>query len=139
MGDRGDRGADRPFILVVDDNPANGKLVSFLLGAHGYLVRVAGDAEEAQAAIAERRPSLILMDLQLPGMDGLTLTRKLKAAPETHDIVIIAFTASAMKGDEEKARAAGCDAYITKPIDTRALPTTIARCLRAEAASHREP
>jgi two-component system cell cycle response regulator len=86
----------------------------------------ASDAEEALRMIGEHRPSLILLDLALPGMDGLTLTRKLKADPETRGITVVALTAFAMKGDEEKARKAGCDGYITKPIDTRALPTLVA-------------
>jgi CheY-like chemotaxis protein len=116
-------------ILIVDDNPSNTKLLVFLLQAKGYDVRSAANADEALAVIAEHRPRLILMDLQLPGMDGLTLTRKLKADPATHDISIIAATAYAMRGDEERARAAGCDGYITKPIDTRQLPADIARFL----------
>jgi CheY-like chemotaxis protein len=116
-------------ILIVDDNPTNLKLVAVLLSAEGYEVRTAADAEEALAELARERPRLILMDLQLPGMDGLTLTRRLKADPATQDIPILALTAYAMKGDEQKARDAGCDAYITKPIDTRALPGQIARFL----------
>ena len=93
-----------------------------LLLGEGYDVRTAGDAEEALAVLATFRPRLILMDLQLPGMDGLELTRRLKADPATRDIVIVALTAYAMKGDEERARAAGCDGYVTKPIDTRRCP-----------------
>ena len=116
-------------ILIVDDNPANLKLVGVLLKAEGYVVRVAADAEEAMATLEEFRPRLILMDLQLPGMDGLTLTRRLKAAPSTRDITIVALTAFAMKGDEQKALDAGCDGYVTKPIDTRRLPAEIARLL----------
>ena len=113
-------------ILVVDDNPTNLKLVSYLVKAQGYEVETAGDAEAALTSIARARPDLILMDLQLPGIDGLELTRRLKNAPETADIRIVAVTAYAMKGDQEKAMAAGCDAYVTKPIDTRALPALIA-------------
>jgi CheY-like chemotaxis protein len=116
-------------ILIVDDNPANLKLVRVLLSAEGYEIRCAADAEEALAILTEFRPRLILMDLQLPGMDGLTLTRKLKAAPESRHIPILALTAYAMKGDEQKAREAGCDGYITKPIDTRRLPQEIAQFL----------
>jgi CheY-like chemotaxis protein len=116
-------------ILIVDDNPSNTKLLAFLLSARGYEVRTAANAEEALATLAQWKPRLILMDLQLPGMDGLTLTRQLKANPATSDIPIIAATAYAMKGDEERARAAGCDGYITKPIDTRQLPIDIARYL----------
>ncbi len=122
-------------ILVVDDNPQNVKLVSFLLTSKGFTVRTADNANWAVLAIAEEKPELILMDLQLPGMDGLTLTRKLKADAQTKDIFIVAFTAYAMKGDEARAFEAGCDAYVTKPIDTRTLPTKIAEYLaRAKAA-----
>jgi CheY-like chemotaxis protein len=113
-------------ILIVDDNATNLKLVAYLMKANGYDVDTALDAGAAIAAIARRHPDVILMDIQLPGIDGLELTRQLKAAPGTRDIVIIAVTAYAMKGDQDKALAAGCDDYITKPIDTRALPETIA-------------
>lgn len=116
-------------VLIVDDNPTNLKLVTYLVRTHGYEVDAAADAEQARAAIAANRPALILMDLQLPGIDGLELTRQLKADPATRDIKIVAVTAYAMKGDQEKALAAGCDAYVTKPIDTRALPTVIADLL----------
>jgi CheY-like chemotaxis protein len=114
-------------ILVIDDHPANLKLMRVLLTAEGYQVSTAGDAESALAMIGASCPRLILMGLQLPGMDGLELTRRLKASPATRDIPIIAITAYAMKGDEAKAREAGCDAYFTKPMDTRALPPVIAR------------
>jgi len=116
-------------ILIVDDNPTNLKLVSYLVKASGYEVDTAADAEAAMVAIASQRPALILMDLQLPGIDGLELTRRLKAAPSTAAIKIVAVTAYAMQGDEERALAAGCDGYVTKPIDTRALPVLIARQL----------
>jgi CheY-like chemotaxis protein len=112
-------------ILVVDDNPANAALVSFILKAGGYDVRTASDASEALVILSGFAPRLIMMDLQLPGMDGLTLTRQLKADPRTSGIVIVALTAYAMKGDEDRARQAGCDGYVTKPIDTRALPRVI--------------
>ena len=114
-------------ILIVDDNPTNLKLVKYLVRAHGYEVDTAADAEAAIAAIRAHRPALILMDLQLPGIDGIELTRRIKADPETRDITVIAVTAYAMKGDEDKALAAGCDDYVTKPIDTRSLPALIAR------------
>jgi CheY-like chemotaxis protein len=113
-------------ILIVDDNPANLKLARILLTTEGYEVRTAADAEEALAVLATWLPRVILMDLQLPGMDGLELTRRLKAEPATRDITILALTAYAMKGDEQKAREAGCDGYISKPIDTRALPVLVA-------------
>jgi CheY-like chemotaxis protein len=116
-------------ILIVDDNPANIKLISFLLSSRGYQVRTAMSAVEALQIVSEGAPQLILMDIQLPGMDGLTLTRQLRSEPKTADIVIVALTAYAMRGDEEKAIEAGCDAYITKPIDTRSLPGRIAGLL----------
>ena len=121
-------------VLVVDDNPTNLKLVAYVLTSRGFDVRTAIDAETAIAAIAARPPRLILMDLQLPGIDGLELTRRLKADPATRAIVILAVTAYAMKGDEERARAAGCDGYVAKPIDTRTLPDIVAKHLLPQAA-----
>ena len=116
-------------ILIVDDNPGNMKLVSFLLEKRGYEVRTASSAEAALEILRSFVPSLILMDLQMPGIDGFELTRRLRAEPSTTEVVIIAVTAYAMKGDEQRARAAGCDDYITKPIDTRALPGVVAEHL----------
>jgi CheY-like chemotaxis protein len=116
-------------ILVVDDNPTNLKLVADLLGFEGYSVLTAMDAEHAQAALRHSSPDLILMDIALPDMDGLALARKLKSDEKTHHIIIVALTAFAMKGDEQKAYAAGCDDYISKPIDTRKLPGRIAKLL----------
>ena len=116
-------------LLVVDDNPQNLKLARVLLTGEGYEVEVATDAEEALRVLDRFTPRLILMDLQLPGMDGLALTRQLKADPKHRDIVIVALTAYAMKGDEEKALAAGCDGYVAKPIDTDGLPKLIATLL----------
>jgi CheY-like chemotaxis protein len=115
-----------PRILVVDDNPTNLKLISDVLEYAGYDLVSAADAERAQQLIATTAIDLILMDLALPGMDGLTLTRLLKDNESTRHIVIVALTAFAMKGDEARAREAGCEGYITKPIDTRKLPDTIA-------------
>lgn len=106
-------------ILVVDDNLANQKLVGFILERSGYRVRRALDAKEALELIAAHQFRLILMDLQLPGMDGLSLTRRLRERPEMNDVIIVALTASAMRGDEEKALEAGCDGYLSKPIDTQ--------------------
>ena len=118
-----------PEILMVDDNPGNLKLLSFILEKLGYQVRLAKDAEQALAILEHTRPRLILMDIQLPGMDGLELTRRLKSDPAYRDIVIVAVTAFAMKGDEQKAKDAGCDGYVTKPIDTRLMPALIERYL----------
>ena len=116
-------------VLVVDDHPTNLKLASDVLESEGYHILKAMDAEKAVVIIDNSPPDLILMDLSLPGMDGLTLTRKLKDNDKTKHIVIVALTASAMKGDEHKAHAAGCDGYITKPIDTRRLPHQVAEFL----------
>lgn len=116
-------------ILIVDDNEVNLRLASLLLAGEGYEVSTAADAEEALVLLQGRRPRLILMDLQMPGMDGFELARRLKADPATRGILLMALTAYAMKGDEERARAAGCDAYVSKPIDTRTLPALIARLL----------
>jgi two-component system cell cycle response regulator len=121
-------------VLVVDDNPTNVKLLAFLLSSRGYRVRAAEDAESALRLLAEDRPDLILMDIQLPGTDGLTLTRQLRADPLNRDIAIVAVTAYAMKGDRERALAAGCDGFIAKPIDTRAFPDTIAEYLARRGA-----
>ncbi len=120
-------------ILIVDDNAPNLKLVAYLMKASGYEVLTALDAEAALEQIRTQHPKLILMDLQLPGVDGLDLTRRLKADPATRDIVIIAVTAYAMKGDQDRAREAGCDDYVTKPIDTRALPALVAKHLAGSA------
>ena len=122
-------------ILIVDDNAANSDLMSYLLKMQGYDVRTAADASEALALIGSFQPRLIMMDVQLPGMDGLELTRRLKADPATSGVVIIALTAYAMKGDEERARGAGCDGYVSKPINTRTLPQRVSQFL---AAKHEE-
>ena len=116
-------------ILVVDDNPVNSKLAGLLLAAAGYGVLTAEDAGAALTQILAQRPDLILMDLQLPGVDGLTLTRRLKADPQLRDIPIIALTALAKQEDEQQALAAGCDGYIAKPIDTRGFTQQVARFL----------
>lgn len=118
-------------ILIVDDNPTNLKLAADVLECEGHSIARARDAEEAQSVLKEIRPDLILMDIQMPGMDGLTLTRLLKSNPSYKDIPVIALTAFAMKGDEDKAREAGCHSYITKPIETRKLPGQIAQILAA--------
>lgn len=122
-------------ILVVDDNAMNIALVTYLLQARGYEVRSAGDGIEMNEVLRTFRPGLILMDVQLPGTDGLELTRRLKADPETRDIPVLAVTAYAMKGDQERVLAAGCDGYVSKPIDTRALPGLVAQLLRAGSGS----
>ena len=112
----------REPILIVDDSEDNLKLTQLLLECEGYAVRTAGMAEEALELLEHYTPALILMDIQLPGMDGLELTRRLRQKPGFDKIRIIALTAYAMDGDEADARKAGCDGYISKPIDTRAFP-----------------
>lgn len=116
-------------ILVVDDNPQNLKLACVILEADRYDVRTASDAEEALRVLEQFTPRLILMDLQLPGINGLELTRRLKADRNRSDIIIIALTSYAMKGDDEKAFAAGCDGYMSKPIDIDALRKLVAQHL----------
>ena len=117
-------------ILVVDDNPINLKLVSDLLMFEGYRVLKAEDGEEAAASVEAEPPDLILLDVDLPGIDGLTLTKRLKSDVRTGYIIIVALTAFAMKADRQRAMAAGCDAYVTKPIDTRGLPGQVAALLQ---------
>ena len=117
-------------ILIVDDNATNMKLVRILLASEGYDVRTAADAEEALNVLKEFYPRLILMDVQLPGIDGLELTRRLKSDPAMQDITILGLTAYAMKGDKERIIAAGCDGYVPKPIDTRTLPELVAGYLQ---------
>jgi two-component system cell cycle response regulator len=116
-------------IFIVDDNPVNLELAKVLLVLEGYEVHTAGDAETALLLLPELRPDLILMDVQLPGMDGLELARRVKADPRVNNARIVALTAYAMKGDEEKALSAGCDGYLSKPIDTRTFPKMVASFL----------
>jgi CheY-like chemotaxis protein len=106
-------------ILLVEDNEVNRRLAGFLLRTQGYQVREATTAAAAFEMLETDRPDLIVMDIQLPGMDGLEATRKLKEQPTTADIPVIAVTSYAMKGDREKALAAGCAGYVTKPIDKK--------------------
>ncbi|HEV3200501.1 MAG TPA: response regulator [Bryobacteraceae bacterium] len=112
-------------ILVVDDAPLNLKLTDILLRKEGYRVVTASDAEQALAILNSLHPDLILIDIQLPGMDGLELSRRLKRNSRTRDIVLVALTACAMKGDDLRAYDAGCDGYITKPVDTARLAAQI--------------
>jgi two-component system cell cycle response regulator DivK len=116
-------------VLVVDDNAQNLKLAKLVLDSLGYDAATASDAEDAQRMLDAFDPRLILMDLQLPGMDGLELTRRLKADSARRHIVIVALTAYAMKGDRERAHAAGCDGYIPKPIDADLLARTLKELL----------
>ena len=122
-------------VLIVDDNATNLKLARVVLTTAGYEVRTADDAASALDLLKTFTPRVVLMDIQMPGMDGLTLTRELKKDPATRDIVVIALTAYAMKGDEEKALASGCAGYITKPINTRRLSGEIEAILQSAAAA----
>lgn len=116
-------------ILIIEDNPFNMELVRDLLEANGYLVREAVTAQDGINAIKEKKPDLVLMDVQLPGMDGLTATRILREDTNLTGLLIVALTAHAMKGDEDKVLEAGCNGYISKPIDTRRFPVQVAEFL----------
>ena len=114
-------------ILIIEDNQLNMKLVKTLLQIEKHQVLEAGSAENGLEIAKERLPDLILMDLQLPGMNGLEATRIIKEDPEMTNIPVVALTSFAMKGDEEKAINAGCEGYITKPIDTREFTKSLAQ------------
>ena len=118
-------------VLVIEDNPANMTLAAFLLQSKGHTVLKATDAEAGVTMAREHHPALILMDIQLPGMDGLEATGLLKANASTSAIPVIALTALAMKGDEERIRAAGCDGYIAKPIRYKDFLTAVEDTLAA--------
>ena len=120
-------------VLVVEDNPANMTLAVFLLESVGHRVLSAIDAEVGLTLAREEQPDLILMDIQLPDMDGLEATALLKGSDATKAIPVIALTALAMKGDEERIRAAGCDGYIAKPMCYKEFLATVAAQL-AESA-----
>lgn len=120
-----------PSVLVVEDNPANMKLAVMLLEHAGYRVLSAETAVDGIALARDQQPRLVLMDIQLPGMDGLEATRILKADPATRDIQVVALTAFAMRSEEAWIRAAGCDGYIAKPIDYKLFLDEVARRLAA--------
>lgn len=119
-------------ILVVEDNEANQMLVRAVLELEGYAVDIAGSASEALECLQAATPDLILMDVQLPGEDGLSFTRQLKAKPSTAPIPVVALTAHAMRGDREQAMAAGCVGYIAKPIDTHTFGSDVRAFLREQ-------
>ena len=119
------KGEGRVVILVVEDNPANRMLIEAVLQADGYRVNTARTAPEALASIQADRPDLILMDIQLPGQDGLSLTRQLKSDPAQAGIPVVAMTAHAMTADRQRSLDAGCVGYIAKPFDTRLIGSQI--------------
>ena len=122
-------------ILIVDDHPTNLKLARVLLSAEGYEVRTAEDASGVQAVLKEFHPRLILMDIQLPGQDGLSFTRELRDDPATAPIPVVALTAHAMTGDKGTAIHAGCAGYIAKPIDTRSLGAQVRKFITRHAGA----
>ncbi len=118
-------------ILLVDDSPLILKMVRFVLQSEGYDIRTASGGNEALSILHTFKPKLVLMDMQMPGIDGLEVTRRIKANPDTQGIVVVALTASAMKGDEEKALSAGCDGYVTKPFTNQKMLSCIREYLDA--------
>jgi CheY-like chemotaxis protein len=118
-------------ILVVDDNLLNVELAVYLLKSAGFVVESQADSTAALQHVVQFQPELILMDIQMPGIDGLTLTRQIKGDPATCGIVVLAFTAYAMHGDEERLRAAGCDGYLSKPISVSTFVDTVRASLPA--------
>ena len=112
-------------ILIIEDNPLNLELATDLLEANGFVVSSAPAAEAGLRMARELLPDLVLMDFSLPGMDGLAATKNLKADPATRHLTVVGLTAYAMKGDEAAALKAGCDGYLTKPIDTRTFIVTV--------------
>ena len=122
-------GTEMKRILVVEDNETNRYLIGFMLEKSGYEVIEARDGAEGIALAVQEKPDLILMDIQLPDMDGLEATRRIRASEAESDIPIIALTSYAMPGDREKALAAGCNGYITKPIDVETFIAEIEKYL----------
>jgi CheY-like chemotaxis protein len=124
---------DHRTILIIEDNPTNLELARDLLEASGFVVLSADEAEQGLGLASQALPDLILMDVSLPGMDGLSATRELKLNPATRHIPVVALTAHAMKGDEQSALDAGCAGYLAKPIATRDFVATLHRWLGNEA------
>ncbi|HHT9104416.1 MAG TPA: response regulator [Candidatus Wujingus californicus] len=117
-------------VMVVEDNEKNRKLMRVVLKAKGYIVIEAATGEEALNILKNQKPDIILMDIQLPGIDGITLIKQIKGTTALKDTPIIAVTAYAMKGDEEKIMEAGCDAYVSKPINTQELPLIVEKYIK---------
>ncbi len=128
----------RNKVLIIEDNLLNLELATDLLEANGFIVSSAQTAEEGLRMAREILPDLVLMDFGLPGMDGLSATKNLKANPATCHVAVVGLTAHAMKGDEAIALKAGCDGYLTKPIDTRTFIATITRFI-APANLRKQP
>jgi two-component system cell cycle response regulator DivK len=117
-------------VLLVEDNPHNRKIFSGMLTHSGFAVVEAEDGQQALEAVAKKLPDVILMDLSIPGVDGWEVTRRLKADARTQAVPIIALTAHAMRGDEERARAAGCDHYLAKPISPKKVVEEVRKILK---------
>ncbi len=122
-------------VLIVDDNAMNVAIAEVVLLAEHFEVETAADGLLALERALVFKPDLILMDIQMPGIDGIEVTRRLKADPQTQHIRIAAFTAFAMRGDEAKMRAAGCDAYLSKPIDVKRFGAQVRACIDAPGGS----
>jgi two-component system, cell cycle response regulator DivK len=130
---------NRQTVLIIEDNPMNLELATDLLKAGGFDVLQARTAEVGLQLARTTTPDLILMDISLPGMDGLSATRTLKADPATRHLTVVALTAHAMKGDEELARNAGCSGYLTKPIDTRTFVSSVASFIQSTCSTQPSP
>ncbi len=126
-------------VLIVEDNPHSLELLRELVQVEGHQALTAGSRSEALSIARAEHPDLILMDIQLPGVDGLTVTRELKEEPKTKDIPIVVISAHALPGDEERALQAGCIAYLSKPLDTRHLCALLARLLGGDPSSLPSP
>ncbi|MBT9612253.1 MAG: response regulator [Burkholderiales bacterium] len=114
-----------PVLLLVEDDEVSRKLIRAVLGSKGYEIREADTMESARRILNEMRPAAVLLDMRLKDGDGLDLARYIRAAPRLSQVPIIAITAQALKGDEQRILEAGCDTYLSKPIDTRALPRVV--------------
>ncbi len=127
---------DTATILYIEDNFENRVLVRRILEVEGYHVLEAENAEEALSCVASQKLDLILMDINMPGVDGYTLTARLKQIPHLHQIPVIALTANVMKGDRERSLKAGCDGYIQKPVDVDSFPHQIEQFLKRECVEN---
>jgi two-component system cell cycle response regulator DivK len=119
-------------VLLVEDNPHNRKIFSGMLAHAGFRVVEAVDGNEAMQKVASEKPNLVLMDLSIPGIDGWECTRRIKGDPATKDTPVIALTAHAMRGDEERAREAGCDGYLSKPVSPKKVVEVVRKYLKME-------